>query len=68
MAKKIVDSTIAQARYMNEVTVTYDDGSKEMLFKYYPDELYFEEKEFVGLTAKQALELFHQRDIAYLQS
>ena len=53
---------------MPEVHVTYEDGSKEMLFRYYPDEISFNEKEFIGLTANQARELFHKKDKAYLQS
>jgi hypothetical protein len=53
---------------MPEVHVTYDNGKKEMLFKYYPDEISFNKKEFIGLTAIQALELYHKKDKAYLQS
>jgi hypothetical protein len=51
-----------------EVWVTYEDGEEEKLFSYYPDELYFEESEFIGLTRDDAFRLFHKRDVAYLRS
>ena len=53
---------------MPEVTVTFDDGSTEMIFWYYPDELSFSENEFIGLTRKEAIELKFIKDKAYLQS
>jgi len=52
---------------MPEVHVVYDNGQKEMLFRYYPDEISFNKKEFIGLTAIQALELYRKKDVAYLQ-
>lgn len=53
---------------MPEVSVTYDNGTTETLFEYYPDELTFTEVEFVGLTRDEALALFHKKDIEYLRS
>lgn len=53
---------------MPEVHVTYEDGKKEMLFSYYPDEISFNHKEFIGLTRDQALELRHKKDVAYLKN
>jgi hypothetical protein len=53
---------------MPEVIVTLEDGSTRKLFSYYPDEISFTEDEFVGLTAPQAHELRHRKDVAYLQS
>ena len=44
------------------------DGSSERLFSYYIDELAFDAQELVGLTAEQAGDLFHRRDVAYLRS
>ena len=44
------------------------DGKTRKLFDYYPDEISFNAKEFIGLTAIQALELYHKKDKAYLQS
>ena len=40
----------------------------KVLFDFYPDELSFSKEEFIGLTEKEAEELFHKKDIAYLQS
>ena len=53
---------------MPKVTVTYDDGSTEELFQYFPDEISFTESEFIGLTSEQAHELRHRKDVAYLRS
>jgi hypothetical protein len=53
---------------MPEVAVTYSDGIRETLFTFYPDELSFTEREFVGLTRDQALALRHRKDVAYLRS
>lgn len=50
------------------VTATLSDGSSVVLFSYYPDELAFTESELVGLTTQAAHVLFHQKDVAYLQS
>jgi hypothetical protein len=52
---------------MPQVKVTYEDGSTETLFEFYPDELSFSPREFVGLTRSQALELRHKKDVAYLR-
>lgn len=40
---------------MPEVTAHYEDGSEEMLFQYYPDEIRFTPSEFVGLTRRKPL-------------
>jgi hypothetical protein len=53
---------------MPEVYVTYENGTEERLFKYYPDELSFHAQEFVGLTRDQAFDLYRKKDIRYLQS
>jgi hypothetical protein len=50
------------------VTVTYNDGIKETLFTFYPDELAFSEQEFIGLTRGEAMSLRHRKDVAYLRS
>ncbi len=65
--KRIKLCEITELGYTSEVDVMYDDGSVEMLFRYYPDELSFEEHEFIGLTKNEALELFRLRDKAYLR-
>jgi hypothetical protein len=50
------------------VCVTYEDGSSEKLFSFYPDEISFYPREFIGLTREQALGLRHGKDVAYLRS
>ena len=53
---------------MPEVKATFSDGSEKVLFSFYPDELSFSEGEFIGLTEKEAHDLFRRKDIAYLGS
>lgn len=37
-----------------EIWVNLTDGTEEMLFTYYPDEISFSESDFIGLTEEQA--------------
>ena len=53
---------------MPVVTVTYENGSSEELFSYYPDEISFTLSELIGLTRDEAVDLKRRKDIAYLQS
>lgn len=53
---------------MPQVQVELEDGSKETLFEYYPDELSFTPQEFLGLTVAQGKHLKFKKDKAYLQS
>lgn len=53
---------------MPEVTVTFDDGTTKTLFDYYPDEIRFTPDEFVGLTEREARDLRHRKDVAYLRT
>jgi hypothetical protein len=53
---------------MPVVNVTFDNHTTKDLFSFYPDELRFDEKEFIGLTEMEARKLRTDRDIAYLQS
>jgi hypothetical protein len=50
------------------VYATFDDDTHSLLFSYYIDELSFSDEEFIGLTRKQAMDLRHKQDVAYLQS
>ena len=68
MEKKIISCEITELRFKNEIDVMYDDGSVEALTCYYPDELSFDEREFIGLTEREASELIRNRDKAYLRS
>ena len=48
------------------VFVWYDEKSDWfLLFTYYPNELTFDQDEFIGLTDKEALDLRNQRDHEY---
>lgn len=69
MEKRIKQCKIFEGRFTNIVGVVYDDGSvDDRLATYYPDELSFNEDEFIGLTKKEALDLMFQKDLEYLRS
>lgn len=57
---------------MPEVHVTIKGESGEekehYLFMYYPDELSFTEKEFIGLSLSDAKALKFKKDVQYLKS
>lgn len=53
---------------MPEVIATFEDGSTKTLFSFFPDEVTFVSREFIGLTEEEAYDLFQQRDRAYLRS
>lgn len=68
MGCKINSCEIVQYSFHNVIFVTLDSGETKRLGGYFPDELRFEESEFVGLTFEQANQLMRERDIAYLRS
>ena len=53
---------------MPEVIATFEDGSVISLFSYFPDEIFFDPYEFIGLTEADAMTLYHVKDVAYLRS
>lgn len=53
---------------MPRVIATFEDGTTKELFEYYPDEISFTEKEFIGLTEDEARHLKFVKDKNYLQS
>ena len=53
---------------MPQVIATFEDGSTETLFSFYPDEISFRAEEFIGLTREEAHALRHGKDVAYLRS
>ena len=61
MPKSLFDS-------MPKVIVTYENGNTEELFTFYPDEISFNEREFIGLTHEEAIELKRNKDFKYLRS
>lgn len=69
MEKKIKQCSIKEDGYKNIISVIYDDESTDdKIGSYYPDELYYNENEFIGLTKEQAIDLMRKKDIAYLRS
>lgn len=65
---KITAVTSEDQHGRSAAVATLADGTTELLFTYYADELSFTEAELVGLTVAQARSLRHRRDVAYLQS
>jgi len=73
MSKKIIKAEITAMPKgmfdpMPKVKVEFEDGSKETLFEFYPDEISFSESEFIGLTEEEARNLKFKKDKNYLQS
>lgn len=67
--KNIIKNAVIDGRsnYL-AVTVVFEDGTQKELFHFYPDEISFSPREFIGLTEEEAYQLRRNRDIAYLQS
>lgn len=53
---------------MPMIFVTFEDGTEEFLFSYYPDEISFTAKELEGLTVAEAKNLKFCKDYAYMRS
>jgi hypothetical protein len=53
---------------MPEVKVQFDNGNEKSLFRFYPDEISFNESEFIGLTEESARRLKFEKDKRYIQS
>jgi hypothetical protein len=53
---------------MPKVKVQFNDGVEKTLFEFYPDEISFEESEFIGLTEESARRLKFEKDKRYIQS
>jgi hypothetical protein len=53
---------------MPQVWVTMEDGSEQKLFEYYPDEIDFEEADFIGLSSDEAFALRRERDISFIRT
>lgn len=51
-----------------KVHAFFDDNSDEVLFDYYFDEISFTEKELIGLTKNEAIQLKYKKDLAFLRS
>jgi hypothetical protein len=53
---------------MPEVKVQFSNGDEKILFSYYPDEISFEESEFINLTEESARRLKFEKDKIFIQS
>ena len=51
-----------------EAVAIMEDGTEQLVFAWFSDELSFREEELVAMTIEQARDLKQERDIAYLQS
>lgn len=67
-AVDITPSDTSKHIHKAEIYALMSDGSEKFLFSYYDDELEFRPGDFYGLTVDEALRLFAERDIEYLQS
>ena len=67
MNNKIVRCEIAEGRFVNRILVYYDNGSSKYIGTYYPDELHFSQKDFIGLTEKEAYDLITETYKKYLR-
>jgi hypothetical protein len=52
---------------MPKVFVRVNEGEEQLLFEFYPDEIMFTSKEFIGLTIEEARHLKFLKDKKYLQ-
>ena len=64
---KIVRCEIAEGRFVNRILVYYDNGSSNCIDTYYPEELHFSQKDFIGITEKEAYDLIAKTDKKYLR-
>jgi len=56
-------------RYGNrKAMAVMEDGSEELVFHWFDDELHFREEELIAMTIEQARDFKQERDIAYLRS
>lgn len=51
-----------------EAHATLSDGTEKVVLKYFSDELTFTDSDLIGKTEQEIAKLFHDRDVAYLQS
>ena len=51
-----------------DVIATFDDGRVAKIFDYFEDEITFFANELIGLTEREAGDLFMKKDMQYLRS
>lgn len=67
MTDKIIRCEIVEGKFVNRIFVYYDNGSNNCIGAYYPDELQFSQKDFIGLTEKEAYDLITATNKKYLK-
>lgn len=68
MNNKIIRCEIVEDRFVNRILVYYDNGSSNCIGVYYPDESHFSQKDFIGLTEKEAIDFIVATGANYLRS
>ena len=64
---RIVHANVKKGEYRSTVMGTIE-GKEVELFRYYPDELFFDPIWSIGKTEEEAVEIFFKKDKEYLQS
>lgn len=65
---KIIRCEIVEGKFVNRIFVYYDNGSNNCIGAYYPDELQFSQKDFIGLTKREAHDLIAAANKKYLRN
>lgn len=68
MTDKIIRCEIVEGKFVNRIFVYYDNRSNNCIGSYYPDELQFSPKDFIGLTKKEAIDFIVATDTNYLRN
>ena len=66
--EKIVAVEFCTKRGYTAVMAEFGNGEFKDVVFFYNDELTFSKSEFIGLTANEAGDLHHRKDVAYLRS
>ena len=67
--KTISACFIVEKRYSNRISLVFSDGSVIKEFaSYYPDEVTYREREFVGLTEAKARDMMDERYMEFIRS
>ena len=67
---KIVKNKVVYGGHwdMAKVIAEFEDGTEKMIFEFFPDEINFNDDEFVGMTEDEAYATKRQKDMQYLRS
>lgn len=64
---RVIHPNVKKGEYQSIMIGTIE-GKEVELFRYYPDELYFDSDYLVGMTKEEAVQIFLRMDKEYLQS